>query len=102
MPESEAIRRTRDAMNAWLAKDLPEDFDQLRTDLRHILDCIPETHQRADDIKDHFQWTHGPGHIAIHCLQCGWEKHLDVQGRYAISEIVELRRHANNHLAGHQ
>lgn len=47
MPESGAIERTRDAMNAWLYKGLPADFDQLRTDLRHILDCIPATHQRV-------------------------------------------------------
>lgn len=44
MPESGAIERTRDAMNAWLRADLPADFNQLRADLNHILDCIPETH----------------------------------------------------------
>lgn len=51
MPESGVIERTRDAMNAWLHMDLPADFDQLRKDLRHILNCIPETHQRTPDIQ---------------------------------------------------
>lgn len=46
MPESGAIERTRDAMDAWLRMDLPADFDQLRADMRHILACIPDTHQR--------------------------------------------------------
>lgn len=89
-------------MNAWLAMDLPADFDQLRTDLEHILSCIPETHQRIDDFHNHFQWTHAPQHIRINCLHCGWEKHRDVPGRYAIGEITDLRRHAEHHHTTHQ
>lgn len=50
MPETKAIERTRDAMNAWLQADLPADFNQLRTDLHHILDCIPPAHQRPATI----------------------------------------------------
>lgn len=78
MPESGAVERIREAMDAWLHKGLPADFDQLRTDLAHVLDCIPPT--RAPDGR-RYEWeqwgAHGTdGYTAVRLLADGKETYL--------------------------
>lgn len=82
MPESGAIERTRDAMNAWLRMDLPADFDQLRADLRHILGCIPATHQRMPNTNMPDGITAEACRMDCHwvftCNTCEWAMHTGV------------------------
>ena len=79
MPESGAIERTRDAMDAWLRMDLPADFNQLRADLQHILRCIPATHQRPP-APDGYTAEHCPigCHTTYQCNHCHWHMETGV------------------------
>lgn len=85
-------------MNAWLYKHLPEDFNQLRTDLHHILSCIPP--------EDTDPWTlHIPQGIVLgavshtgirlYCAACEWE------ATYPSLDLRSAVRIAQEHVAGH-
>jgi hypothetical protein len=68
VPESGALTRVSAALDAWLDGRLPRNFDQLRTDLRHILDCTPETHMRERGYRVCLD-THGtPGGGYSYCV----------------------------------